>query len=120
MFILSQNKEKLFNMTGHIEGIGYEETKEYARRGEKETKIRHTLMVFDGCAEEVAEYDTKEDCLLVLYAVFKATEQDMKALELPTKEDMAEQKELIKRYIEAGGQIAKEAAEVLKDIFKVQ
>lgn len=117
MFILSQNKEKLFNMTGHIEGIGYEETKEYHRKG-KEGKIKHTLMVFDGCAEEVAEYETKEDCLLVLCAVFKAAEQDMKALELPTKEDMAEQKELIKRYIEAGGQIAKEAAEVLKDIFK--
>lgn len=55
MFILSQNKEKLFNMTGHIEGIGYEETKEYHRKG-KEGKIKHTLMVFDGCAEEVAEY----------------------------------------------------------------
>lgn len=26
MFILSQNKEKLYNLSGHIEGIGYEET----------------------------------------------------------------------------------------------
>lgn len=58
MFILSQNKEKLYNLSGHIEGIGYEETKEYAK-GKKEDKIRHTLMVYDGCCEEVAEYETK-------------------------------------------------------------
>lgn len=31
MFILSQNKEKLYNLSGHIEGIGYEETKEYTK-----------------------------------------------------------------------------------------
>lgn len=62
MFILSQNKEKLYNLSGHIEGIGYEETKEYAK-GKKEDKIRHTLMVYDGCCEEVAEYETKEDCM---------------------------------------------------------
>ena len=43
MFILSQNKEKLYNLSGHIEGIGYEETKEYTK-GKKEDKIRHTLM----------------------------------------------------------------------------
>ena len=55
MFILSQNKEKLYNLSGHIEGIGYEETKEYTK-GKKEDKIRHTLMVYDGCCEEVAEY----------------------------------------------------------------
>ena len=54
MFILSQNKEKLYNLSGHIEGIGYEETKEYAK-GKKEDKIRHTLMVYDGLCEEVAE-----------------------------------------------------------------
>lgn len=40
MFILSQNKEKLYNLSGHIEGIGYEETKEYVK-GKKEDKIRH-------------------------------------------------------------------------------
>ena len=43
MFILSQNKEKLYNLSGHIEGIGYEETKEYTK-GKKEDKIRHTIM----------------------------------------------------------------------------
>ena len=74
MFILSQNKEKLYNLSGHIEGIGYEETKEHTK-GKKEDKIRHTLMVYDGCCEEVAEYETKEDCMLILYAIFKAIEQ---------------------------------------------
>ena len=54
MFILSQNKEKLYNLSGHIEGIGYEETKEHVK-GKKEDKIRHTLMVYDGLCEEVAE-----------------------------------------------------------------
>lgn len=40
MFILSQNKEKLYNLSGHIEGIGYEETKEYTK-GKKEDKMKH-------------------------------------------------------------------------------
>lgn len=117
MFILSQNKEKLYNLTGHIEGIRYEETQEYTR-GEEEKQIRHTLMVFDGCAEEVAEYETKEDCLIVLYAIYKGIEQDAKCAELPKKEEMAEQRELIKQFMAAGNQIDKEAAEFLKDIFK--
>ena len=91
MFILSQNKEKLYNLSGHIEGIGYEETKEYVK-GKKEDKIRHTLMVYDGCCEEVAEYETKEDCMLILYAVFKAMEQGVNALELPTQEETDKQK----------------------------
>lgn len=51
MFILSQNKEKLYNLSGHIEGIGYEETKEHVK-GKKEDKIRHTLMVYDGLAKK--------------------------------------------------------------------
>ena len=33
MFILSQDKTRIFNMQGHIEGIGYEE--ENLRRGRK-------------------------------------------------------------------------------------
>lgn len=72
MFILSQDKTRIFNMQGHIEGIGYEE--ENFKKGKKE-EIRHTIQVFDGCAEEIAEYECKEDCLIVLYAIFKAIEQ---------------------------------------------
>ena len=117
MFILSQNKERLYNLTGHIEGIGYEEIQEHSR-GKKEDQIRHTLMVFDGYAEEVAEYETKEDCMIVLYAIYKAIEQDVKCAELPKKEEVAEQRELIKQFMAAGGQIASDAAKFLKDIFK--
>ena len=57
MFILSQDKTRIFNMQGHIEGIGYEE--ENFKKGKKE-EIRHTIQVFDGCAEEIAEYECKE------------------------------------------------------------
>lgn len=85
MFILSQNKEKLYNLSGHIEGIGYEETKEYVK-GKKEDKIRHTLLVYDGLCEEVAEYETKEDCMMILRIVFETIKQGMNALELPTQE----------------------------------
>lgn len=100
MFILSQNKEKLYNLSGHIEGIGYEETKEYVK-GKREDKIRHTLLVYDGLCEEVAEYETKEDCMMILRIVFEAIKQGMNALELPTQE------ELMKQFIEAGGETAK-------------
>ena len=65
-YILSQNGEKLYNMNGHIEAIGYEERQDYGRRRGKEETIRHTIQVYDGCMEEVAEYQTKEDCLKVL------------------------------------------------------
>lgn len=88
MFILSQDKTRIFNMQGHIEGIGYEE--ENFKKGKKE-EIRHTIQVFDGCAEEIAEYECKEDCLLVLYAIFKAIEQGGKTAELPAREEMKEQ-----------------------------
>ena len=44
MFILSQDKTRIFNMQGHIEGIGYEE--ENFKKGKKE-EIRHTIQVFE-------------------------------------------------------------------------
>lgn len=108
MFILSQDKTRIFNMQGHIEGIGYEE--ENFKKGKKE-EIRHTIQVFDGCAEEIAEYECKEDCLLVLYAIFKAIEQGGKTADhlnsLPSKEfeivDTGETwQEQIKRAAEEG------------------
>ena len=52
MFILSQDKTRIFNTSGHIEGIGYKE--ENFKEGKKE-EIRHTIQVFGGCAEEIAE-----------------------------------------------------------------
>lgn len=72
MYILSQDKTRIYNMSGHIEGIGYEESKDYKQR--KTENIRHTIQVFDGCAEEIAEFKTKEDCMLVIYAIFKGME----------------------------------------------
>lgn len=99
MFILSQDKTRIFNMQGHIEGIGYEE--ENFKKGKKE-EIRHTIQVFDGCAEEIAEYECKEDCLIVLYAIFKAIEQGGKTAELPAREEMKEQREALKQYLESG------------------
>ena len=90
MFILSQDKTRIFNTSGHIEGIGYKE--ENFKEGKKE-EIRHTIQVFGGCAEEIAEYKCKEDCLLVLYAIFNAIEQGGKTAELPTQEEMKEQRE---------------------------
>lgn len=86
MYILSQDKTRIYNMSGHIEGIGYEESKDYKQR--KSENIRHTIQVFDGCAEEIAEFKTKEDCMLVIYAIFKGMEQDSKAVEIPTQEEM--------------------------------
>lgn len=32
MYILSQDKTRIYNMSGHIEGIGYEESKDYKQR----------------------------------------------------------------------------------------
>lgn len=57
MFILSQDKTRIFNMQGHIEGIGYEE--ENFKKGKKE-EIRHTIQVFDGCAEELPSTNAKK------------------------------------------------------------
>ena len=98
MYILSQDKTRIYNMSGHIEGIGYEESKDYKQR--KTENIRHTIQVFDGCAEEIAEFKTKEDCMLVIYAIFKGMEQDSKAVEIPTQEEMEKQKDLIKQLAE--------------------
>lgn len=113
MFILSQDKTRIFNTSGHIEGIGYKE--ENFKEGKKE-EIRHTIQVFGGCAEEIAEYKCKEDCLLVLYAIFNAIEQGGKTAELPTQEEMKEQREALKQYLESGKKLTEWTAELLKEL----
>ena len=113
MYILSQDKTRIYNMSGHIEGIGYEESKDYKQR--KSENIRHTIQVFDGCAEEIAEFKTKEDCMLVIYAIFKGMEQDSKAVEIPTQEEMEKQKDLIKQLAEAGQEVAAGIEDLLKE-----
>lgn len=112
MFILSQDKTRIFNTSGHIEGIGYKE--ENFKEGKKE-EIRHTIQVFGGCAEEIAEYKCKEDCLIVLYAIFNAIEQGGKTAELPTQEGMEEQREALKQYLESGKKLTEWTAELLKE-----
>ncbi len=115
MYILSQDKTRIYNMSGHIEGIGYEESKDYKQR--KTENIRHTIQVFDGCAEEIAEFKTKEDCMLVIYVIFKGMEQDSKAVEIPTQEEMEKQKDLIKQLAEAGQEVAAGIEDLLKEMF---
>lgn len=40
MYILSQDKTRIYNMSGHIEGIGYEESKDYKQRKTEISDIR--------------------------------------------------------------------------------
>lgn len=119
MFILSQDKTRIYNMSGHIEGIGYEEAQDY-KKGKKGNQIRHTIQVFDGCAEEIAEYKEKEDCLLVLYAIFKAMEQGSKTAEFPTQEEMEEKREILKLYTKVEKEMAEGTAEFLKELFDME
>lgn len=68
-------------------------------------------------AEEIAEFKTKEDCMLVIYAIFKGMEQDSKAVEIPTQEEMEKQKDLIKQLAEAGQEVAAGIEDLLKEMF---
>lgn len=127
-YVLSQNREKLYNLNGHIEGIGYEETHDYKRTAggkKKEETARHTLQVFDGCAEEIAEYATKEDCLKVLrvcaFAISNNTDGNV-VYEMPTQEELPEILKafeyLAGMYKEAAGQVSdglKELFDALKE-----
>lgn len=124
-YVLSQNREKLYNMNGHIEGIGYEESHVYKRtaRGKKtETTIHHTLQVYDGCAEEIAEYATKEDCLKVLricaIAISNNTEGNA-VYEMPTQEELPEIVKVYDRLHEMYERAAGQANDELKEAFDI-
>lgn len=127
-YILSQNKERLYNMNGHIEGLGYEEDQSYkqAKKGaKKEETMRHTICAYGGCnAEEVAEYETKEDCMKVLKVIAFAikTGNSNTVCELPTQEELQtmwkECEQLQEMLKDAAGNVAdglKELLEALKD-----
>lgn len=124
-YILSQNREKLYNLNGHIEGIGYEETHVYKRtaKGErKEINVRHTICVFDGCAEEVAEYDTKEDCLKVVemcaFTIQNNTSENA-VYSMPTKEQLPD---MVKTHEQLAGmyrEAAEQASDGLKELFDI-
>ena len=124
-YTLSQNGERLYNMNGHIEGIGYEETYDYrntARGKKKEETARHTLQIFDGCAEEVAEYQTKEECLKVLQMIafnVKQVENGNIMVQLPTQEELPD---VLKTWEQLQGMFKQAAGEVsdgLKELFEV-
>ena len=124
-YILSQNGERLYNMNGHIEGIGYEEAYDYrhtARGKKKEETARHTLQIFDGCAEEVAEYQTKEECLKVLQMIafnVKQVENGNIMVQLPTQEELPD---VLKTWEQLQGMFKQAAGEVsdgLKELFEV-
>lgn len=122
-YILSQNREKLYNMGGHIEGLGYEETHDYrqtVKGKKKEETARHTLQVFDGCAEEVAEYATKEDCLQVLrmcaFAISNSADNN-DVYELPTQEELPDRKKVYEQLSGMYKQAAEQVSEGLKELF---
>lgn len=125
LYILSQNGERLYNMNGHVEGIGYEETYDYrytSRGKKKEETARHTLQIFDGCAEEIAEYQTKEDCIKVLqmcaFAIQNAADHNT-VYSLPTREELPE---IVKTYDQLSGlyrEAAGQVSEGLKEMFDV-
>lgn len=130
-YILSQNKESLYDMGGRIKKLGYEEKSNYKTTDkgvEKEETTRHTICAYGGCnAEEVAEYQTKEDCMKVL-KVLKVitfaikTGNDNTVCELPTQEELQtmwkECEQLQEMLKDAVGNVAdglKELLEALKD-----
>lgn len=55
----------------------------------------------------------------MLYAIFKAIEQGGKTAELPTQEEMEEQREALKQYLESGKKLTEWTAELLKELFDV-
>lgn len=127
-YILSQNKESLYNMGGRVKKLGYEEKSNYkaTEKGvEKEETTRHTICVYGGCnAEEVAEYQTKEDCMKVLKVITFAIKSGNgnTVCELPTREELqtvwkeCEQlQEMLKDVVGNAADELKELLEALKD-----
>lgn len=52
----------------------------------------------------------------MLYAIFKAIEQGSKTAELPAREEMKEQREALKQYLESGKKLTEWTAELLKEL----
>lgn len=123
--IVDQKKEKLYFCGGHINGIGYEKTYDYkttTKGRKKEETERHVLCAYEGCAEEIAEYDTKEDCLQVLEMlafVIEWSEKKNIMFHVPTKEELPDRvrgyKQLYGMYQNAAGEVS----EGLKELFEV-
>lgn len=67
IYIRSQNREKLYCFGSFFNSLGYVEQKDF-KKGKKGAVVvvRHTICIFDGCLEEIAEYESKERCIEVL------------------------------------------------------
>lgn len=86
-FVLSQNREKLYNMSKG--NIRYSEMYDY-KDGERIETPRHVIVISHGVGE-IAEYDTKEDCLKVIemcaFAIRNNTSENT-VYSMPTKEQL--------------------------------
>lgn len=91
--------------------------RKYKRLNYEDRKAIEAMCKQGKRAEEIAEFKTKEDCMLVIYAIFKGMEQDSKAVEVPTQEEMEKQKDLIKQLAEAGQEVAAGIEDLLKEMF---
>lgn len=66
MWIMSQNKENLFNID-KFQGIEYGTTRNHKhRKGGEPPEDIPTLFLSDGCLEQLGRYETKERCLEIL------------------------------------------------------
>lgn len=65
VYIRNQDKEKLYCFGISFNALGYE-VQQYWKKGKKETAVRHTICISDGCLEVLGEYESKERCLEVL------------------------------------------------------
>lgn len=66
VYIRSQNKEKLYVLSGGYTAL------EYVEYAKKEKEKHHTIRTGNGCTEVIGEYATKERCLEVLDEIQKA------------------------------------------------
>ena len=86
MWILSQNKEKLYNLQ-NFQGIEYDTTQEHQkhRKGGEPAEDIPTLFLSDGCLEELGRYDTKERCLEILFEIGNAIDSGKNIYSMPEK-----------------------------------
>lgn len=112
-------------MSGYIEGIGYMKKyghKQMENARKKEGEERHTLQIFTKYGDEVAEYQTKEECLKVLQMIafnVKQVENGNIMVQLPTQEELPD---VLKTWEQLQGMFKQAAGEVsdgLKELFEV-
>lgn len=71
IYIRSQNKEKIYSLTGNYACVEYGGWEDIKRKQGGTPDRRHTICVSDGCLEEIAEYGSKERCMEVLDEIWE-------------------------------------------------